>query len=156
MKWAGNTPLTNGTCRRSFTVDYFTACLPRTLLQFSLLRRRLSHCAVRVALIWFLARLALCFAFGVSFAVISPLSCSLSLSILFPLRIQPLRIARKSLWLIVVIDGRVRLPFLSLSLPRSLPLGKPLIMSNPHNGRFVFQISKGHLARNRRTCSTRN
>lgn len=80
MKWAGNTPLTNGTCRRSFTVDYFTACLPRTLLQFSLLRRRLSHCAVRVALIWFLARLALCFAFGVSFAVISPLSCSLSLS----------------------------------------------------------------------------
>lgn len=78
--------------------------------------RRLSHCAVRVALIWFLARLALCFAFGVSFAVISPLSCSLSLH-----RIQPLRIARKSLWLIVVIDGRVCLP-LSPALSHSASL----------------------------------
>lgn len=68
----------NGTCRRSFAVDYFTGSPSSLSLSPSL---PLSHYSfllgchtVHAALIWFLARLALCFAFGVSFSVISPLS----------------------------------------------------------------------------------
>lgn len=53
-----------------------------------------------------------------------------------PRRLQSLRIARKSLWLIVVIDGRV----CQLSVSLSPSCSKSLIMNNPHNGRFAFQI----------------
>lgn len=112
----------NGTCRRSLAVDYFTGS---PFLYLSLSLSPLSHYSfllachtVHAALIWFLARLALCFAFGVSFAVISPSAPS-------PLYAT----ARKSLWLIVVIDGRLCLPS---SLPPSLYCSASISLTVAH------------------------